>query len=100
MNKRISSATIALCVGILAASVYPAYAQTIGYSEALGALGRNCGKELDKFCSKVNLGGGRMADCLEQHSADVSPSVFVGRFFGPLRATVPLAAGMLGLSYW
>jgi membrane protein DedA with SNARE-associated domain len=26
--------------------------------------------------------------------------VFIGRFFGPLRATVPLAAGMLGLSYW
>ncbi len=26
--------------------------------------------------------------------------VFVGRFFGPLRATVPLAAGILGLPYW
>jgi membrane protein DedA with SNARE-associated domain len=26
--------------------------------------------------------------------------VFIGRFFGPLRATVPVAAGILGLSYW
>jgi membrane protein DedA with SNARE-associated domain len=26
--------------------------------------------------------------------------IFVGRFFGPLRATVPLAAGALGLPYW
>ncbi len=26
--------------------------------------------------------------------------VFVGRFFGPLRATVPVAAGILGLPYW
>jgi membrane protein DedA with SNARE-associated domain len=26
--------------------------------------------------------------------------VFAGRFFGPLRATVPMAAGILGLPYW
>lgn len=26
--------------------------------------------------------------------------IFVGRFFGPLRATVPLAAGLLRLPYW
>ncbi len=26
--------------------------------------------------------------------------IFIGRFFGPLRATVPLVAGILKLSYW
>ncbi len=64
----------ALFVAAFTASTIPAYAQTIGYSEALGALGRSCGKDLDKFCSKVNLGGGRLADCLEKHWASVSPS--------------------------
>ena len=27
-------------------------------------------------------------------------SIFIGRFFGPLRASVPLAAGIFEMSYW
>jgi membrane protein DedA with SNARE-associated domain len=27
-------------------------------------------------------------------------SIFIGRFFGPLRASVPLAAGIFHMSYW
>src|ERR1700733_3616867 len=28
------------------------------------------------------------------------PSIFIGRFFGPLRASVPLAAGIFKMPYW
>lgn len=28
------------------------------------------------------------------------PSIFIGRFFGPLRASVPLAAGIFEMAYW
>ena len=28
------------------------------------------------------------------------PSIFIGRFFGPLRASVPFAAGIFEMSYW
>ncbi|MBB5045838.1 membrane protein DedA with SNARE-associated domain [Rhodopseudomonas rhenobacensis] len=28
------------------------------------------------------------------------PSIFLGRFFGPLRASVPLAAGIFEMPYW
>jgi membrane protein DedA with SNARE-associated domain len=28
------------------------------------------------------------------------PSIFIGRFFGPLRASVPLVAGMFEMPYW
>jgi membrane protein DedA with SNARE-associated domain len=28
------------------------------------------------------------------------PSIYIGRFFGPLRATVPLAAGVFAMPYW
>jgi len=28
------------------------------------------------------------------------PSIFIGRFFGPLRASVPLAAGIFEMDYW
>jgi membrane protein DedA with SNARE-associated domain len=27
-------------------------------------------------------------------------AVFIGRFFGPLRASVPVAAGVLRMPYW
>jgi membrane protein DedA with SNARE-associated domain len=29
-----------------------------------------------------------------------APAVFIGRFFGPLRASVPLVAGILHMPYW
>jgi membrane protein DedA with SNARE-associated domain len=29
-----------------------------------------------------------------------APAVFIGRFFGPLRASVPLVAGVLHMPYW
>uniref|UniRef100_Q07MF2 VTT domain-containing protein n=1 Tax=Rhodopseudomonas palustris (strain BisA53) TaxID=316055 RepID=Q07MF2_RHOP5 len=28
------------------------------------------------------------------------PSIFIGRFFGPLRASVPLAAGIFEMAFW
>jgi membrane protein DedA with SNARE-associated domain len=28
------------------------------------------------------------------------PGIFIGRFFGPLRASVPLIAGILEMEYW
>jgi membrane protein DedA with SNARE-associated domain len=28
------------------------------------------------------------------------PAIFIGRFFGPLRASVPLVAGILAMPYW
>lgn len=28
------------------------------------------------------------------------PSIFIGQFFGPLRASVPLAAGIFEMPYW
>jgi outer membrane protein OmpA-like peptidoglycan-associated protein len=74
MTKVGNFIVIATFVAGVTASAIPARAQTIGYSEALGALGRSCGHDIDKFCSKVNLGGGKVADCLEQHWANVSPS--------------------------
>jgi membrane protein DedA with SNARE-associated domain len=28
------------------------------------------------------------------------PGIFIGRFFGPLRASVPLVAGILAMPFW
>ncbi|HEU4806490.1 MAG TPA: DedA family protein [Nitrobacter sp.] len=46
----------------------------------------------------------RYPDLLPRSQAFVQkwgiPSIYIGRFFGPLRATVPLAAGIFEMPYW
>ena len=46
----------------------------------------------------------RYPDLLPRGEAFVTkwgvPSIFIGRFFGPLRASVPLAAGIFEMPYW
>jgi len=62
--KYFVAVTILLC-----ALAGPASAQSIGYAQALDRLGASCGKDIQKFCNKVNLGGGRMTQCLGQNQA-------------------------------
>lgn len=52
--------------------VQPSVAQTVGYSQAIDRLAISCSKDIEKFCKKTNLGGGRMTQCLEQNRAAVS----------------------------
>jgi membrane protein DedA with SNARE-associated domain len=37
--------------------------------------------------------------CVSSHRK-LGLGIFIGRFFGPLRAAVPLIAGMLEMPYW
>jgi OOP family OmpA-OmpF porin len=64
---------LALAASLLFAGADRLHAQTIGYAEALDALAVSCGKDIGKFCRQANLGGGRIADCLERNQANVSP---------------------------
>jgi hypothetical protein len=57
--------------GLLFAAT-PSQAQTVGYADALGRLGQTCGADIARHCKSVNLGGGRMTQCLEQNSAKIS----------------------------
>ena len=65
---------IAIAAVMLLATASSAHAQTIGYADAMGKLGQTCGADIAKFCKTVNLGGGRMIQCLNQNSASVSAS--------------------------
>ena len=49
-------------------------ADTISYADAVTALAKDCGRDIKKFCSGLNLGGGRVQNCLAQNAAKVSPS--------------------------
>ena len=64
--------SFAVAASLLFAGVEYASAQSIGYAEALGRLASSCGKEIGKFCAKVPLGGGRVAQCLDSNRASLS----------------------------
>jgi len=49
-----------------------AQAQTISYADAMTTLADACGSDINKLCKGVNLGGGQIAACLEQHRDSVS----------------------------
>ena len=65
-------AFLALAAALLFARTEPSSAATIGYAEALGHLAVSCGKDINRFCAKDNLGGGQVADCLARHQSRVS----------------------------
>jgi Cysteine rich repeat len=53
-------------------AVSPAAAQTISYQQAVEGLSKACGADIDRSCKGVNLGDGRIFDCLQKNSAKVS----------------------------
>jgi OOP family OmpA-OmpF porin len=65
-------AFLALAATLLFAGGQPSNATTIGYAEALGHLAVSCGKDINRYCRRANLGGGQVADCLERHRNRVS----------------------------
>src|SRR6187401_3140324 len=74
-----TSTTRSICRLVLAGLFALAFAnssraQTIGYAEAIDRLAKSCGQDIDKYCKKVALGGGRVQQCLDQNQADVSAS--------------------------
>lgn len=68
MITRLAGMTALILVGITA----PSLAQTVGYADAIDRLARSCNQDIAKHCSKVNLGGGRVQQCLTQNQAKIS----------------------------
>lgn len=69
MKRVVSSFFYAAALSVCA---FQAQAQSVGYYEAMGYVGAQCSKDIDKFCKGVPLGGGRMQQCLERNQAGVS----------------------------
>lgn len=64
--------TAVACVSVGLA--WGASAQTLSYADAVTKLASDCGTDIQKLCKGLNLGSGRIADCLQQNAAKVSPS--------------------------
>jgi hypothetical protein len=58
-----------LCVG----AACTASAQTMSYSDAGGLIAKSCGKDIERFCARSNIGGGAMKDCLGKIEARLNP---------------------------
>jgi hypothetical protein len=71
MNTRKTAALAAL---ICLAAVSASKAETISYADAVTTLANDCGADIQKLCKGLNLGNGRIADCLQQNAAKVSPT--------------------------
>ncbi|EJJ29459.1 hypothetical protein [Rhizobium sp. CF142] len=67
--RLVGAAAIAVIAGTCAAK-----ADTISYADAITVLAKDCGADIKKFCKGMNLGNNRIADCLAQNSAKVSPT--------------------------
>jgi len=50
-----------------------AKSETMSYADAVTKLSTDCGADISKYCKGLNLGGGRIADCLDQNQSKVSP---------------------------
>jgi outer membrane protein OmpA-like peptidoglycan-associated protein len=62
----------ALAAAALLLGVSHAQAQSVGYYEAMGYVGAQCGKDIEKLCKGVPLGGGRVEQCIQRNQAQVS----------------------------
>ncbi|CAN7711807.1 MULTISPECIES: cysteine rich repeat-containing protein [Ensifer] len=51
-----------------------ARADTISFADAVSTLASDCGSDIKKFCKGLNLGNGRIQNCLVEHAAKVSPT--------------------------
>ena len=51
-----------------------ARAQTLSYADAVTKLAEDCGADIKKHCAGLNLGSGRLASCLQEKAAKVSPT--------------------------
>jgi hypothetical protein len=66
--------TVGLAAALLATGGHGgALAQTMSYSDAGALIAKSCGKDIERFCPKVNMGGGALKDCLMQVEAKLNP---------------------------
>ena len=67
-------AIVAVAATLLSVGIKQSSAQTLGYADAIAQLAANCGSDIEKYCKKTNLGGGRVQQCLDQNQASISAS--------------------------
>ncbi|WP_104668838.1 cysteine rich repeat-containing protein [Ensifer adhaerens] len=68
-TRRTIAATLLIGLALTGAT----RAETLSYADAVTNLAQDCGADIKKFCHGLNLGNGRIADCLQKNAAKISP---------------------------
>lgn len=70
---------ILIAAGVIAVSAVPSFAQTVGFADAIKILGTSCGKDINTYCKKANLGNNEIGKCLEENQSKLSAKCDVDR---------------------
>ncbi len=62
----------AFTTGVLLLSTPAAFAQTVGFADAIKILAASCGKDIDKYCKSATLANNGITKCLDENQAKVS----------------------------
>ncbi|WP_428651530.1 hypothetical protein [Roseibium sp.] len=63
----------AFTTGVLLLSTPAAFAQTVGFADAIKILSASCGKDIDKYCKSATLANSGITKCLNENQSKVSP---------------------------
>lgn len=63
---------MAFTASVFLAAAPGAFAQTVGFAEAIKILSASCGKDIDAYCKSATLANNGIGKCLEQNKAKVS----------------------------
>ena len=75
MRRMFLALSAAFSIGL----AMPAMAQTVGFGDAIKILGASCGKDIQTYCKKANLGDNEITNCLDKNQAKVSDKCNVDR---------------------
>ncbi|MEJ8475022.1 hypothetical protein [Roseibium algae] len=64
--------SILIAAGIMAMSAIPVSAQTVGFADAIKILANSCGKDINTYCKKANLGNNEIGLCLQENQSKIS----------------------------
>ena len=62
----------AFTTGLMLVAAPAAFAQTVGYAEAIKILAASCGKDIESYCKTATLANNGITQCLEQNQSKVS----------------------------
>ncbi len=62
----------AFATGVMLVSTPAAFAQTVGFAEAIKILSASCGADINKYCKSATLANNGIGQCLDQNQAKVS----------------------------
>jgi len=63
---------LAITATLMLAAAPAAFAQTVGFADAIKILAASCGKDIEAYCKSASLGNNGITNCLEKNQSKLS----------------------------